>query len=78
MMIHACSLTIGLNSSFWRWPESRQHSCLATLLKATFVKRNPAQIPSCRARWLLHKPTATQAHNMLRETPATPSAGMTK
>lgn len=32
----------------------------------------------CRARWLLHKPTVTQAHYMLCETPATPSADMTE
>ena len=35
-------------------------------------------IPPCRARWLLHKPTVTQAHSMLCETPATPCAGMTE
>ena len=34
-------------------------------------------IPPCRAHWLLHKPTVTQAHSMLCETPAKPCAGMT-
>jgi hypothetical protein len=38
---------------------------------------NLAWILPCRARWLLHKPTVSQALSMLRETPATPYAGMT-
>ena len=45
---------------------------------ATKLSILPAWIPPCRAHWLLHKPAVTQAHSMLCETPAPPSAGMTK
>ena len=63
--------------SFWRRPEFKQHPCLERLQKITLAQFKFAWVLPCKARWLLHKPTVTQAHSMLCVIPDLPSAGMT-